>query len=58
MQGFRRFFSNEDGATAIEYALIGLLASITIVAALPAIGSSVLDMFTFISESIEGATGE
>lgn len=52
---FRFFLKNEEGATAIEYALIGSVVSIVILAALPSIGSSVLGMFNFISSSIAGA---
>ena len=36
----RRFWSSEDGATAIEYAMIAVFLSITIVAAARTIGGN------------------
>ena len=36
----RRFMSDEDGATAIEYGLIAALIAVVIITALIAIGSS------------------
>ena len=36
----KKFLTNEDGTTAIEYALIGTLVGIAIIGALSAVGSS------------------
>ena len=35
-----RFFKDESGATAIEYALIAMIISVGVIAALTSIGSS------------------
>jgi pilus assembly protein Flp/PilA len=43
---FKRFLANEQGATAIEYALIASFISITIVTAATQIGSKVSATFT------------
>jgi pilus assembly protein Flp/PilA len=42
---FIRFLHDESGATAIEYALIGVLVSVAIVAALTTVGSQVTSLF-------------
>ena len=47
------FLRDESGATAIEYALIAAGISITIVAALTGIGSSVSGRFSAVSSSLE-----
>lgn len=41
MTNVRRFFSNEDGSTAIEYALIAAGISIAVVGAVNTLGSQV-----------------
>lgn len=53
----KRFWADEHGATAIEYALIGSLISVFIIGALMGFSSSVVDMFFYVSDSIVGATG-
>jgi pilus assembly protein Flp/PilA len=45
----KRFVSDEAGATAIEYALVASLISITIIAGATAIGTSLGTTFTSIS---------
>jgi pilus assembly protein Flp/PilA len=47
------FLRNESGATAIEYALIAAGISITIVAALTGIGSSVSGRYSAVSSSLK-----
>ena len=47
-----RFLTDESGTTAIEYALIAAGISIVIIAAVQAIGVSVLDLFTKVAEAL------
>lgn len=44
-----KFWKDEEGATAIEYALIAGLIAVAIIAALSALGGSITDIFTKIS---------
>ncbi|WP_203295054.1 Flp family type IVb pilin [Maricaulis parjimensis] len=46
MDRLRQFARNESGATAIEYAMIGVIVSIAAVAGLMIIGPTVMAMFT------------
>ena len=41
-----RFLHDENGATAIEYALIGALISVAIIAAMQLLGTALNDSFT------------
>ena len=52
MRFVRRFLSDAAGATAIEYALVASLISITIIAGATAIGTSLSGTFTTISNSL------
>jgi len=52
MKLFKAFLNNEDGATAIEYALIAASISIVIVAAATSIGSSLKLTFTNVSNGL------
>jgi pilus assembly protein Flp/PilA len=47
------FLADETGATAIEYGLIASGISITIVAAVNGLGSSLSNMFSSISSSLK-----
>ena len=51
----KRFLSNEDGATAIEYGLIAALVSVAAITALSAMGDSLDSLFTTVSTSVDGA---
>ena len=42
---FERFVASEDGATAIEYALLGTLIAIALIASFTLVGNSVTNMF-------------
>jgi pilus assembly protein Flp/PilA len=42
-------FNNEDGATAIEYALIAVLVSIAAVAIMQNVGSNLTSIFTAVA---------
>ncbi|MBX9773568.1 MAG: Flp family type IVb pilin [Xanthobacteraceae bacterium] len=48
-----RFLNNEDGATAIEYAIIAGMLSIVIVAAVTGVGSSVNTTFTSVQSAVK-----
>ncbi len=50
----RAFLRNEQGATAIEYALIATLICVAIVGALTLYASSVGNMFNNISGAVNG----
>lgn len=54
----KRFITNEDGATAIEYGLIAALVSVAAIAALQAMGTSLDAMFTSVSETLDAAVAE
>lgn len=49
MRFLKRFFTNEKGATAIEYGLIAALVSVAIIAALTTLGSNLSTMFNNIA---------
>lgn len=49
------FWKDEEGATAIEYALIAGLIAVAIIAALTALGGSIGSLFNNISEKLNGA---
>lgn len=46
------FFKREDGATAIEYAIIAGLISVGIIVAATALGTSITDLFKYISDQL------
>ncbi|MDP6389518.1 MAG: Flp family type IVb pilin [Alphaproteobacteria bacterium] len=52
----RKYVKNESGATAIEYGLIAALVSVAAVVALQALGTSLNDMFTTVSTTLDSAT--
>ncbi len=54
----RRFLADRRGATAIEYALIAMLVSVSIIASARTIGTEAGRLYSFISESITEATGQ
>ena len=45
-------FNNEDGATAIEYALIAVLISIAAVAIMQNVGSNLTSIFTTVASDL------
>jgi|GEM_PF-876531 len=51
--GLLRFYRDQSGATAIEYALIASLLSIVIITAVALLGGSVAGMWAFISNSVD-----
>jgi len=52
-----RLIEDESGATAIEYGLIAALVAVAIIAALTALGTSLEDLFTTVSDELDGAVG-
>lgn len=51
-----RLFSEEDGATAIEYGLIAALISIACVIAFQMLGLNLATIFTTIRDAMAGTT--
>jgi pilus assembly protein Flp/PilA len=51
----KRFFRSQDGATAIEYALIAGMISIVILTAVASVGEEVLSLFTLVSSGFQRA---
>lgn len=51
----RKFITNEEGATAIEYGLIAALISVAAIAAMTALGTSLNSMFSAVSDALNGA---
>ncbi|HYD74216.1 MAG TPA: Flp family type IVb pilin [Candidatus Binatia bacterium] len=49
----KRFFSDERGATAIEYAIIAALIFLAIIAAIAPIGTELEGVFTEVSEGFQ-----
>jgi pilus assembly protein Flp/PilA len=45
-------FENEDGATAIEYALIAVLISVAAVAIMQNVGSNLTSIFTTVASEL------
>ncbi|MEK6746806.1 MAG: Flp family type IVb pilin [Pseudomonadota bacterium] len=55
MQTMIRLFKSEDGATAIEYALIAALVSIVAILAMGAVGNSVTNSFSKVASTLTSA---
>jgi pilus assembly protein Flp/PilA len=53
MRSITRFFANESGATAIEYALIGSLLAIVLVTILGSLGTRLSAEFSEISSALK-----
>jgi len=47
-----KFLLNEDGATSIEYALVGALMAITAIGAVTALGNNVSTMWATIASAM------
>jgi pilus assembly protein Flp/PilA len=50
-----KIFKDESGATAIEYGLIAALVSVAAIGALKAVGGSLDEMFTVVSDALDNA---
>ena len=55
---FTRLIKDDEGATAIEYGLIAGLVSVAAITALTAMGGSLDNMFTFVSERLDNAVAD
>lgn len=53
-----KFWKDEEGATAIEYALIAGLIAVVIIAALTTLGDQIGGMFNGIADKIKTANEE
>lgn len=53
---FQRFISDEEGVTAIEYALIASLIAVVIIAAVTATGKGVCITFRDVASAIGGGS--
>ena len=52
MKQIKRFFRNEDGATAIEYALIASLIAVVIIGAVQVVGTKVSGVFSTVGNAL------
>lgn len=52
----QRFINDDEGVTAIEYALIAALIAVVIIAAVKATGKSVCDTFNSVISALGGTT--
>lgn len=55
MQTTIQFFKSEDGATAIEYALIAALISIVAILAMGRVGNSLTNSFSKVASTLTSA---
>ncbi len=55
LNGLKAFYSDESGATAIEYGLIAALVSVAAIGALTSLGNSLNTMFGTVSNSMSNA---
>ncbi|MEZ5692199.1 MAG: Flp family type IVb pilin [Rickettsiales bacterium] len=57
MKKIINFLKSEDGATAIEYALIAALISIVAIAAMTSVGQNVTNSFSTVASTLTSAAG-
>ena len=55
IESLRSFAENEAGATAIEYGLIAALVSVAAIVSLQAMGTSLDNMFSSVSSTLDNA---
>lgn len=53
VQAVKSFLANEEGVTAIEYALIAALIAVAIIAAVTLVGTDIAAVFTNISNKLQ-----
>ncbi|MFM2248565.1 MAG: hypothetical protein RL071_4640 [Pseudomonadota bacterium] len=56
MNMIKRFIKDESGATAIEYGLIAGLVAVAVIAALTALGGSLNNLFSDISDTVAASS--
>ena len=54
MESLRSFIKREDGASAIEYALIAGLIAVAIITAAGLLGDNIAELFEKIAETVSG----
>jgi pilus assembly protein Flp/PilA len=54
IQSAKQFMSNEEGVTAIEYALIAALIAVAIIVAVKAVGTDLNTVFGKVSTALQG----
>ncbi len=55
--GLRRFIAEEDGATAVEYAVMVALIVVVALGAIQSLGNQVNSTFQNVSDEIQSAAG-
>ena len=55
INSIKKFFQNEEGATAIEYGLIAALIAVACIAALTAVGGQLSTTFNGVGTSLSAA---
>jgi pilus assembly protein Flp/PilA len=56
-QSIRRFLQNEDGPTAVEYAVMLALIIVVCISAIQALGTNASATFTSVGNAIGGTSG-
>ena len=51
----RKFLTDEEGVTAIEYGLIAALIAVVIIASVQSVGNNLNEVFNYISTKLNGA---
>ena len=55
LTNIKQFYTDDSGATAIEYGLIAALVSVAAITALTAMGDSLVVIFGRVSSELQGA---
>lgn len=54
MKMIKKFFKNEEGATAIEYGLIAALIAVAAIAAMSSLGNNLSNTFNEVNNELDG----
>jgi len=54
MKMIKKFFKNEEGATAIEYGLIAALIAVAAIAAMSSLGNNLSNTFNDVNNELDG----
>jgi len=57
MAGIKRFWKEEEGATAVEYGIMVALIAVAIIVTVTAVGGSLNDLFNTVSSELNSAAG-
>jgi pilus assembly protein Flp/PilA len=55
MERFKKFFRDEEGATAVEYGLMVALIAIVIIAAVSLLGTNLSDVFQTVADTVSAS---